>query len=526
VSLNIEQIPFLHPFVGQDLISLLQSRASQYPDSPFLFWAPRDAPDSRYTYEQFAEASQRVATGLATAGVTVGSKVMVMLENCPEFLLTVFGCAWLGATAVTINTQSVADEVNYMATHSESMLIVTQPSFVEIMLTACPHVRIVSTEHNAGNDALVPAGVTSFQELLAQTPWTTKLFANPALDVLVQYTSGTTARPKGVVWTHANALWAAQVNARHTGLRSNDVYLVHLPLFHTNALGYSILGALWAGASVVLLPKFSASQFWATSLKYECTVTSMIPFCWKAIEPQPVPVDHTYRTWGSPICDPPFDAHFRVKSVGWWGMTETISHGIVGDPEHPNVAMSCGRPAAEYEIRILDDHGKPISIGETGTLQIRGMRGVSLFSRYLNDETSTTAAFTDDGFFITGDRVSLLDDGHIKFADRDKDMMKVAGENVSASEIERVIMSVPGVLEVAVVAKPDPMRNEVPIAFVIASPGDRHGIVELINEHCVARLSPFKVPKEVVIVDELPRAALNKVAKAQLRSRLLAETVT
>jgi carnitine-CoA ligase len=313
----------------------------------------------------------------------------------------------------------------------------------------------------------------------------------------------------------------AQVNARHTGLRSSDVYLVHLPLFHTNALGYSILGALWAGASVVLLPKFSSSQFWSTSLKYGCTVTSMIPFCWKSIESQPVPVDHKYRTWGSPICDPPFDAHFRVKSVGWWGMTETISHGIVGDTEQRNVAMSCGRPAAEYEIRILDEHGVPISIGETGTLQIRGMRGVSLFSRYLNDARATAAAFTGDGFFITGDRVSLLDDGHIKFADRDKDMMKVAGENVSASEIERVIMSVPGVLEVAVVAKPDSMRNEVPVAFVIAKPESRDGIVGLISAQCVAGLSPFKVPTDIVIVDELPRAALNKVAKAQLRSRLL-----
>jgi carnitine-CoA ligase len=247
----------------------------------------------------------------------------------------------------------------------------------------------------------------------------------------------------------------------------------------------------------------------------------MIPFCLRAIATQPVP-EHHYRTWGSPICDPPFDARFNVKSVGWWGMTETISHGIVGDVEVPNTPMSCGRPALEYELRITDPRGVAVLPGHTGSLTIRGVRGVSLFSRYLDDSEATEAAFDDDGFFLTGDRVTLLPDGHIQFADREKDMLKVGGENVAASEVERVAFAVPGVREVAVVGRPDEMMGEVPVAFVISDDGaDPEVVANALLSACREQLAGFKVPREALFVDDFPRATLNKVQKAELRARLL-----
>jgi carnitine-CoA ligase len=506
----------LHPFFGQDLTSALEDRVRWRGDHPFMIWKPTDGPTSILSYRTFGETTDRVAAGLAELGVALGSRVLVMLDNCPEMLLTLFACARLGATAVTVNTRSVADEVEYYASHSESILVITDQSFVELVSRACPTLPIVCT---GGAESLT--GVQKFTDLLTSAPIEMRRPADPSLDLSVQYTSGTTARPKGVVWTHANALWGAQVNARHTGLRPEDVYLVHLPLFHTNALGYSVLGTFWVGGTIVLVPKFSASRFWPTSLEHGCTVTSMIPFCIRALAGLPVPIESSYRTWGSPICDPPSDALFNVKSVGWWGMTETISHGIVGDVDQPNMPMTCGRPALEYELRILDDQGDPVSAGQTGALQIRGVRGVSLFSRYLNDEASTASAFDAEGFFLTGDRVTLLAGGHIAFADRDKDMLKVAGENVAASEVERVIAAVRGVSEVAVVAKPDPMRNEVPVAFVTLAAGAvASDVVSAIHAACAEKLADFKVPQEVRVLDDLPRATLNKVAKAELRTLL------
>jgi crotonobetaine/carnitine-CoA ligase len=187
--------------------------------------------------------------------------------------------------------------------------------------------------------------------------------------------------------------------------------------------------------------------------------------------------------------------------------------------------MSTGRPAAGYGIRVLrEDLRTPVAPGETGHLQCHGVRGIQIFAEYLNNETAMRESFTDDGWFITGDRVTLDPDGMITFADRDKDMLKVGGENVAASEIERVIALVPGVHECAVVAQKHRMLDEVPVAFVIPVPGVAvEGNAELpaaIMAACQAQLADFKRPRQVILVGELPRSTLEKVSKVELRKRL------
>jgi crotonobetaine/carnitine-CoA ligase len=224
------------------------------------------------------------------------------------------------------------------------------------------------------------------------------------------------------------------------------------------------------------------------------------------------------------VCEPPWDAHFRVKTLGWWGMTETITHGTVGLVELPNASLSMGLCAPEYSIRI-DVDGRDAEPGETGDFLIRGVRGLSLFAEYLNNPQATADAFDAQGWFITGDRVTLGQDGWLYFADRSKDMLKVGGENVAASEIERVIALVPGVLEVAVVAKRHPMLDEVPVAFLRCMPTDEAGraaLTQAVDAACAAELAGFKRPRELHIVEELPRSTLEKINKAALRAMLKA----
>lgn len=524
----------LHPFVGMDVASLLAEKAFSRRDHPFLVWEPLEdsatveAGAQTWTYGQFFERVTRIAAGLSHRGIQPGQAVLIHMDNCLEALFAWYACAWLGAVAVTTNARASDDELRYYAEHCGAVAAITQPLFAQRVAAHCQGLRwVVVTAHDGGVPARAPvAAADRFDTLVRATPLPQRR-PQPLAPCSVQYTSGTTSRPKAVLWTHANALWGARVNAAHEDLRAQDVHLVYLPLFHTNAQAYSVLACLWAGATAVIQPRFSASRFWPTALKHRCTWTSLIPFCAKALLNQPVPERHHFRWWGSAVSAPPSDEHFRVRTLGWWGMTETITHGIVGNLHGPNLPLSIGRPAPEYEIAIVEDdtvpvrEGRAIEPGGSGLLLIRGQRGLSLFQEYLGNAQATADSFDPDGWFRTGDRVNLLPDGSIQFGDRDKDMLKVGGENVAASEIERVLLVVAGVHECAVVAKKHPMLDEVPVAFILPTPGSLpEDLIRRVNAACAEQLADFKRPVEVRLVDAFPRSTLEKIAKAQLRAML------
>jgi crotonobetaine/carnitine-CoA ligase len=515
----------LTPFEGMDIRSLLDEQAAVRGDHPALIWEPFETDGARWTYAEFRDAIRRFAAGLHARGVQQGQRVLIHLDNCPESIIAWLGCAYAGAVGVTTNAKSAADELAYFAEHSGAVGAVTQPKFADLLAAAAPGLawRVVTDTDNGAPAAPFTAAFEPFAALSGDT--LPERPHDPWAHFGIQYTSGTTARPKAVLWTHANALWGARQCALHEDLRATDVHLVHLPLFHTNAQAYSVLAALWAGATIVLMPRFSASRFWPVSLKHGATWTSLVPFCVKALTEQPRPERHSYRFWGNGVCEPGWDQPFGVKTIGWWGMTETITHGIVGSPHRKDAPMSMGRPAPGYEIFVLGDDDQPVGRGEVGDLYVRGIPGVSLFLEYASNPEATKAAFRDDGLFITGDRVRVGPDGYLYFADRSKDMLKVGGENVAASEIERVIAAVPGVAEVAVVAMRHPMLDEAPAAFVIPQPGAGPDLQDKIAAACEQALATFKRPHLVRLVDALPRSTLEKVAKAELRAQLAAETV-
>ena len=510
------------PFGGQDIRTLLRAQATARGDKTFLIWAPFEGEEQRWTYRAFVERAERVAAGLWKRGVRAGDRVLVHLENCPEALFAWFGCGILGAVAVTTNARSSADELAYFASHSRAVGAITQPKFRALLSDAAPSLSFVAITDTDCGDAIAapPATSESFAALDADPVLMPPRAADPAAPFAVQYTSGTTSRPKAVLWTHANALWGARVSAVHEELREDDIHLVTMPFYHTNAQSYSVLATLWAGGTVVLQPRFSASRFWPVAVAHRCTWTSMVPFCAKALLAHEVPPAHSFRHWGNAYCAPPEDERFAVSTIGWWGMTETVTHGIVGLCAFPNAPLSMGRPALEYQIRLLNDAGTPAEPEETGELSIRGVRGLSVFAEYLDDPAATAAAFDNDGFLLTGDRALRDQNGFFYFADRAKDVLKVGGENVSAAEIERLIIGVPGVREVAVVSRSDPLLDEVPVAFVLPADAADPTLTGRISAACAKSLASFKLPREVRVVEEFPRATLEKVSKAKLRAML------
>ncbi|HTK67686.1 MAG TPA: AMP-binding protein [Pseudonocardia sp.] len=504
----------LHPFIGMDVWTLLSARARSHAGHPFLVWQPFDSPSRTWTFDEFAAEASAVAAGLASRGVGRGDRVLIHLDNSPEFLISWFACAALGAVAVSTNTRSTVDELSYFIGDSEPTVAITQPELLDVVGASASGVRhLVVTSH----DARAGAAAEPFSRLRAASGYEPGHDPDPLAPCAVQYTSGTTSRAKGVIWTHANALWGARTNAAHETLRGEDCHLVYKPLFHTDALAYSVLPSLWVGARFVLVPKWSTSRFWDISLRHGCTWLSLMGLVTRSLYKSEPPAGHRYRLFGGPVGDLPIDGRYGVKTIGWFGMTETVSHPVVGDAFLPNRPLSMGRPAPEYEVKVVEQDGlTPVKVGAAGEMLVRGVPGVSLFAGYLNQPHATADAFDEQGFFRTGDRAIRCADGHLVFDNRTKDMLKVGAENVSAAEVEQTIKSVPGVVEASVVGRPDRKLDEVPVAFVISK---RRGpdLVDRIDAACRQRLADFKRPRAVYLVDALPRTTMSKVNKVELR---------
>ena len=513
--------PRLSMATGRSLGWLLDYRAVTRPDHPFLIWEPYGGPRLVWTYEQFAKDVRRVGAGLAARGVHSGDRLLLHLENTPEFLLTWFACARLGAVPVCTNSKSAADELRYFGEHSGVTGAVTQPSFADLVARALPDLpwTVVTQTDKLSVDPPQAGDEGSFLNLLHEDDGAGVAVDDDRAPAWIQYTSGTTSRPKAVVLTHANGLWGAKMTARNEGLRSEDVHFVHLPLFHINAICYSILTTMWVGATAVLVPRFSASRFWEISRRNHCTWASVIPFCTQALLTLDPPEEHYYRLWGNGINVPAAQQPWGIRNLGWYGMTETIAHPVIDDVDTPGPFGSMGRPAPGYRVEVRREDGTLTEPGEQGDLYIQGEPGLSLFAGYLHDEAATRAAVDPDGWLATGDRATWRPDGYLIFGDRTKDMLKVGGENVAASEVERVVMEVAGVSEVAVVSAPDRLLSEVPVAFVIPAPGAEDVEMRVLAA-CKEKLASFKVPREVRIVDSMPRSTLNKIAKAELRAAL------
>jgi crotonobetaine/carnitine-CoA ligase len=506
---------------GQDIPWMVERWARTRPDHPFLVWEPRSGAGRTWTYREFADDVARLAAGLSARGIAVGDKVLIHADNCPEAVLAWYACARVGAVAVTTNTRSVAAEIEYFASHAGCVAAITQPQYAAVVASAAPALRWIAVTEDDPPPDPAPSDVDAaepFAALFGAIEDAPVRAADPLLPAGILYTSGTTSRPKAVVHTHANAVWAARVGPQNVEMDGDSTYLVYLPFFHVNAQSWSIWTALGVGATIVLQPKFSASRFWEVIGKHSVTHLSLIPFVFKAIAGEAIP-EHTVKVGVFGLIMPELDAWLGMRVVPAFGMTETVTHAVHAGRHEDWPRLSMGRPTPGYEALIVDpETGSLCEDGRVGELWLRGTRGIQLFLEYYANPDANAASFTDDGWFKTGDLVRLGDDGNLFYSERDKDALKVGGENVSAREVEDACRTVAGVADVAVVAKEHEMLDVVPVAFVIAGPDAPADLGDQVIAACRATLSDFKVPRAVYLVDEFPTATLEKVAKNQLRA--------
>lgn len=515
-------------FAGQDIPWMLKHWATNTPDKTFLIWEPRSGDDKSWTYKAFDEETHKIAAGLHARGVKKGDMVLIHAENCPEMVLAWYACAKLGAVGVTTNTRSVGGEIEYFASHTNAVAAITQPQFVQqIKDNAKTCEWIVVTGDNSGEEAeagTLDHGCDSFETLYGDPATVPEREAEPMLPAGIMFTSGTTSLPKAVVHTHANALWSGKMGSASMDFRQDDKYLAFLPFFHVNAQSWAFWGALGVGATVVFQPKFSATRFWEVIEKQQVTHCSMIPFVFKAIGAQAVPENHSLRIMPMGIVWPDIGGWLGAHPFASWGMTETVTHATRNCINQVYPKNSIGKPTPGYTLAVVNpETGEQVAPGEIGELYVHGTRGITIFLEYYNNEEANNKAFTDDGWFKTGDMVRLGEEGNFFFCDRDKDALKVGGENVSARQVEEVCMANPmgGIGDCAIVAKQHDMLDMVPVLFITESafgaPEDKEAWKQAIIDHCADNLADFKVPRAVYILDELPKATLDKIAKNKLR---------
>jgi crotonobetaine/carnitine-CoA ligase len=507
---------------GQDLPWLLSYWADQRPDHPVLIWEPASehAKGRQWTYRELRDDVWRLAAGLAGRGIAKGDRILVHADNSPEFVISWLGCAVAGAVAVTTNTRSVAAEIRFFIEKTECVAAITQPQYAAIVAEAGPGLKwIAVTADDSGEPPSTTShGGDSFDSLLVEEAWAGRT-VEPMLPFGIMFTSGTTSRPKAVVHTHANAIWASRIGPRNIDLDSSGRYLIYLPFFHVNAQSWSFFSVLGAGATAVLVPKWSTSRFWDVVVRHGVTHISLMPFCVPALMQADKPLQTQLRVGVFGAIMPDWQRQFGLGVYAAYGMTETVTHAINGKPYEPLMAGSMGRIGHGYEIAVVDkETGRLCAEGEVGELWLRGTRGVHLFLEYFDNPEANEAAF-EDGWFKTGDMVMQGPGGNVFYRERDKDLLKVGGENVSAKEVEEVVSRVQGVGSVAVVGKQHDWLNQVVVAFVIKGAGaaEDAALEAAVIESCKGQLADFKVPRAVYFVDQFPTGTLDKILKNKLR---------
>lgn len=485
------------------------------PASAALPWAP-----DGYAIT-YGEAARRVAAlrdGYVAAGYGAGSRLALLLLNRPEFLLHWLALNAIGASVVPLNGDIRPDELRHQMSVSGAEAVITVPGFEALLAAGLP--------------PGVPVGVFDTPPPPAATPRQARA-GLPEDEAALLFTSGSTGKPKACILSNHYLINVAHWYVSMPGIAAMrpdcEVSLTPLPFFHMNALGCTAVGMMLIGGTIVPLERFSASRWWAAVADSGATIVhglGVIPAILLQLPESPDERRHCARFTFSPGVEDrhklAFQARFGLPIVEGWAMTETGGAAITDTAglQGPLGPRCIGRPRAGMEWRIVDEAGTDVAPGAAGELLVRSAgddprRG--FFSGYLGDRAATEAAW-EGGWFHTGDVIRADAQGLFYFVDRRKSIIRRAGENISALEVEAALQADPMVRAAAVTPVPDPIREEEVFAFVVpANPAD-----PLLAEALMARLtdtlSYHKLPGYLLVVDELPLSATQKLQRGQLKT--------
>jgi crotonobetaine/carnitine-CoA ligase len=509
------------------VFDVFAATARAHPAHPFLIVPARVDRDWHpggvaFTYGAALEEVIRLRDRYAAAGYGHGHRVAILLENRPEFLFHYLALNALGVAIVPINPDYRHDEVAYLLDHSDAGLAVVLPH------------RLADVA-KAAADRAKPLAVVNAHALPADLPppSTPARSGAPGLETecSLLYTSGTTGRPKGCLLSNFYTLNAGE-NYCSLGGRidirvAQERFYNPLPLFHINHLNIMSTAAMLTANTLVLPERFSPARWWHEVSTHGATVIHYLGIVAPMLlnqPPGPADRDHKVRFGIGAGIEPQlhavFEERFGFPMIEVWGMTETGR--ILGDTHEPRMVgtRAFGRPFAGFEGRVVDDHDRDVPVGSTGELLMRHSAEKprhGFFSGYLKNEKATEEAWRE-GWFHTGDVVRQDASGMLFFVDRKKHIIRRAGENIAAAEVEAVLQAHDAVAQVAVLAAPDELREEEVLACVVPMPGvvASPALAEALFQQCNSKLAYFKAPGWILFLDKLPTTGTQKVQKTQI----------
>lgn len=510
----------------------------EYPNNTAIYYY-----GTEFTYAELESLTNKMANGLKDLGVEKGDRVVIHMDNCPQYVIAFFALMKLGAVVVQVGPMASAKELLTIITDSSSKGIITldflvskvqqiyKESTLEFIVTSSlrdyvPHNPFPCSPFGLPDFQPIPMTdyIINFATLLNQSSRFDYAEINPREDLAVlQYTSGTTGIPKGVMITHYNItsyVTGAKILDYKT-VEGQEVYPVSLPLSHNYAMFQTVVLPIALGSKVVIMVRFHPDEALKIIHHLHCTCFRAVPTILTVIaqHPQLEQYDLTsVRHWivgGAPVPQKVADVFKKVSGgnvAEGYGLTETTS-GVIINRLYGQTLPGMGMPFIGTDIKIIDPStGEEVPIGESGELLIKGPT-VSVGYWEKPEETANTFR---DGWLHTGDLIRLTQEGVLEFVDRLKELIIVAGFNVYPTEVENVMYQHPGVMEVAVIGIPDERQGEVVKAFVKRKPGTEVNEESIIS-FCRDRLSPYKVPKSVQFVEDFPRTAAGKILKRHLK---------
>lgn len=479
----------------------------------------------------YADAAARIEAlraAYAAAGYGHGHRAGLLLENRPAFFLHWFALNALGVSVVPINQDLRAAELEYLTGHSEIVLAVALPP---------RHDDLRAAAARAGRELVVMGP----DDAIPPAPSAAPLAGQPVGELsecALLYTSGTTGRPKGCILPNRYFLHAGRWYAGAGGLAAlrpgAERMLTPLPLVHMNAMAYSAMAMVLTGGCLITLDRFHPRTWWDSVRESRATVLHYLGVMPAMLMKAPAVVadrDHAVRFgFGAGVergLHQPFEERFGFPLLEAWAMTETGAGAVVIANEEPrHIGTNCfGREKEDVQVRIVADDGREAGAGEPGELLVRHAGDdprYGFFAGYLKDAEATDAAWAG-GWFHTGDIVRRDADGALRFVDRKKNVIRRSGENISAVEVEAVLLRHPLVKSAAVAAVPDPVRGDEVLACVVAEsePADAAGRIAAAHDMmrwCLEQLAYYKAPGYVAFVDALPLTATNKIQRGEMKA--------